>query len=64
MIASIFLRNTDADTHTRMSTHPYKHTHAHPAPMSTSERLSRLNLKIHDVDHQERLTVDEDIASP
>jgi hypothetical protein len=41
-----------------MSTHRYEHTHAHPTPMSTSERLSRLDLEIHEVGHQERLTVD------
>jgi hypothetical protein len=31
--------------------------------MSTFERLSQLDLKIHEVGHQERLVVDEDIAS-
>jgi hypothetical protein len=31
--------------------------------MLTSEKLSRLNLEIHEVDHQERLVVDgEDIS--
>jgi hypothetical protein len=46
-----------------MSTHPYEHMHTHPTPMSTSERLSRFDLEIHEVDHQERLTVNEDVAS-
>jgi hypothetical protein len=41
-----------------MGTHPYKHTHAHPIPMSTSERLRWLDLKIHEVSQQERLAVD------
>jgi hypothetical protein len=40
-----------------MSTHPYKYTHAHSTSMSTSERLSRLDLEIHKVGHQERLTI-------
>jgi hypothetical protein len=31
--------------------------------LSTSERLSRLDLDIYKVDHQERLTVDGDVAS-
>jgi hypothetical protein len=31
--------------------------------MSASERLSRLDLEIHKVGHQERLTVDGDITS-
>jgi hypothetical protein len=31
--------------------------------MSTSERLSRFDLEIHEVDHQERLAVDRDIVS-
>jgi hypothetical protein len=57
----IFFSN--ADTHTCMSTHPYKHTHVHSAPMSTSERLSRLDLEIHEVGHQECLAVNEDVAS-
>jgi hypothetical protein len=38
-------------------------THAHPIPMSTSERLSRLDLKIHEIDHQEYLAVDRNIVS-
>jgi hypothetical protein len=59
-----FFRNTVyIDTHTRMSIHPYEYTHAHPTPMSTSERLSRLDLEIHKVGHQERLAVDVDVAS-
>jgi hypothetical protein len=46
-----------------MSIHPYKHTHAHSTPMSTYERLSRLDLEIHEIDHQERLAVDGDATS-
>jgi hypothetical protein len=46
-----------------MITHPYKHMHVHPTPMSTSERLRRLDLKIHEVGHKERLTVDGDVGS-
>jgi hypothetical protein len=49
-----FFRNsTNVDTHACMSTHPYEYTHTHPTPMSTSERLSRLDLKIHKVGYQE-----------
>jgi hypothetical protein len=54
---------TNIDTHTHMSTHPYKYMHAHPIHMSTSERLSRFDLGIHKVDHQERLVVDGDVVS-
>jgi hypothetical protein len=43
-----------------MNTHPYKHIYAHSILMSTSERLSRLDLKIYNVDHKERLIVDGD----
>jgi hypothetical protein len=32
-------------------------------PMSTFKRLSRFNLKIHEVGHQERITIDEDVVS-
>jgi hypothetical protein len=46
-----------------MGTHPYKHTRAHPTHMSTSKRLSRLDLEIYEVDHQECLAVDEDVTS-
>jgi hypothetical protein len=42
---------------------PYKHTHAHFTSMSISERLSQLDLEIHEVDHQECLTVDENALS-
>jgi hypothetical protein len=53
----------NADTHTHTSTHLYEHMHAHPIPMSTSERLSRLDLEIHEVGHQEHLVVNGDVAS-
>jgi hypothetical protein len=33
--------------------------HVHPTYMSISERLSQFDLKIYEVDHQERLAVDE-----
>jgi hypothetical protein len=46
-----------------MSTHPYEYMHAYLIRMSTFERLSRLNLEIHEVGHQERITVDEDVVS-
>jgi hypothetical protein len=46
-----------------MSTHPCEHMYVYHIPMSTSERLNQLDLKIHEVDHQERLTVDGDAAS-
>jgi hypothetical protein len=59
-----FLKHSiNIDTYTRMSTHPYEHTHAHSTPMSTYERLSRLYLEIHEIDHQERFVVDGDVAS-
>jgi hypothetical protein len=45
-----------------MSTHLYKHTHAHPTLMSISERLGRLDLEIHEVNHQECIAVDRDVA--
>jgi hypothetical protein len=54
--------STSVDTHTRMSTYPYEYTHAHPTLMSTSEKLSRFDLKIHEVGHQDRITVDETSA--
>jgi hypothetical protein len=51
----------NADTY--MSTHPYEHTHTHSTSVSTSERLSRLDIEIHKIGHQERITVDGDVAS-
>jgi hypothetical protein len=38
-------------------------THADHTSMSNSERLSRLDLEIHEVDHQNRLTINGDVAS-
>jgi hypothetical protein len=32
-----------------MNAHPYKYMYAHATPISTSERLSRFNLEIHEV---------------
>jgi hypothetical protein len=43
-------------------THPYEYMYVHPTPMSTSESLSRLDLEIHEVDHQERLIIDGDVV--
>jgi hypothetical protein len=59
-VIEIFFKKhiTNIDTYTRMSTHFYEHTHAHHTPMSIFERLSRLDLEIHEVGHQERLAVD------
>jgi hypothetical protein len=41
-----------------MITYTYEHVYTHLIPMSISEKLSRLNLKIHEVGHQERIAVD------
>jgi hypothetical protein len=38
-----------------MITHPYEHIYAHPIPMRIFKRLSRFDLKIHEVGHQECL---------
>jgi hypothetical protein len=38
-----------------MNTHPYEYTYVHHIFMSTSKRLSRLDLEIYEVGHQERL---------
>jgi hypothetical protein len=55
--------STNTDIHTYMSTHSYEHTYTHHTLMSNSERLSRFDLEIHKVDHQECFTVDGDIVS-
>jgi hypothetical protein len=46
-----------------MSTYSYEYTHAQPTSMSASERLSRLDLKIHEVGHQERIVIDGNVVS-
>jgi hypothetical protein len=62
--ASLFFKkqSIDVDIYTRMSTHPYEHTHVYSTPISTSERLSRLDLEIHEVGHQEHIAIDGDVA--
>jgi hypothetical protein len=66
-VSSCFLaylkHSINTDTYTRTGTHPYEYMHAHITPMSTSERLSRLDLEIHEVGHQEHLDVDGDVVS-
>jgi hypothetical protein len=37
--------------------------YVHPILMCTFERLSRLDLEIHEVGHQQRLAIDGDVAS-
>jgi hypothetical protein len=54
--------STNADTHTYISTYPYKYMHTHSTPMSTPEIVSQLDLEIHKVGHQERLTVNGDVV--
>jgi hypothetical protein len=46
-----------------MIIHLYKYTHTHPISMSISERLIWVDLKIYEVDHQERIAVDGDVTS-
>jgi hypothetical protein len=46
-----------------MSTQLYKNTYTHHTSMSTSETLSQFNLEIHELGHQERLTVDGYVSS-
>jgi hypothetical protein len=38
-------------------------THVYPTHMSTFERLSRLDLEIYEVGHQECIAVDDDVTS-
>jgi hypothetical protein len=50
LVSSFFLKHSiNVDTYTHMSTHPYKYMYIHPIPMTTSERLNRFDLKIHEV---------------
>jgi hypothetical protein len=46
-----------------MSTHPYKYTYTQIIHMSIFKRLSRFDIEIHEVGHQERLIIDGDVAS-
>jgi hypothetical protein len=46
-----------------MNTHFYEHMHVYLIPMSTSEKLSRFDFKIHKVGHQKYLVVDGDVVS-
>jgi hypothetical protein len=43
--------------HIFMNIYLYKYTHVHFIYMNTSERLSRLDLEIHEIGHQECLAV-------
>jgi hypothetical protein len=46
-----------------MNTHLYKHTRTYFTSMSIFERLSRLDLEIHEFSHQKQLTVNEHVVS-
>jgi hypothetical protein len=41
----------------------YELMHIYPTFISIFKRLSQLDLDIHEVDHQKRLVVDEDVIS-
>jgi hypothetical protein len=63
LVLFFYKHSTNVDTHTRISTYLYKYTHAHPTHMSTFKRLSRLDIEIHEVGHQEHITVDRNVVS-
>jgi hypothetical protein len=44
-----------------MNIHLYEHTYIHSTHMNVFERLSRLDLDIYEVGHQERIAVDGDV---
>jgi hypothetical protein len=44
-----------------MNTHPYEYTHTYPVRMSTSKKLIKLDLEIHEAGHEERLAADGNI---
>jgi hypothetical protein len=46
-----------------MITYPYEYMYVHLTSINTFIRLTRLDLKIHEVGHQECLAVDGDIIS-
>jgi hypothetical protein len=46
-----------------MITHIYEYTYVYPISISIFKRLSRFDVKIHKVDHQNRLAIDGDVAS-
>jgi hypothetical protein len=61
---TLFLKHgINVDILTCIITHSYKYMHAHPTSTSTSERLSRLDLEIHEVGHQEHIVPTERIIS-
>jgi hypothetical protein len=45
-----------------MIIHHYEYIYVHFTPMTTSEKLSQINLEIYKVDHQKRLTVNGNIT--
>jgi hypothetical protein len=45
-----------------MSIHPYEHMHTYSIPMSTSKRLSQLDIEIYKVGHQDHLAVDRNVG--
>jgi hypothetical protein len=49
--SDFFLKYTNVDNYIRMTIYLYEHIYTHPIFMIISERLSRFNLKIHEVDH-------------
>jgi hypothetical protein len=46
-----------------ISIYSYEYMYVHSISISIFERLNRLDFKIYEVDHQEHLTVDGDVAS-
>jgi hypothetical protein len=50
------------DIYRCMSIYFYKYMYIYPISMNISERLSRFDFEIHEVGHQERLTVDRDVT--
>jgi hypothetical protein len=57
------MNNILLQDNTYTSTYLYEYTYAQPTTTINSERLSQLDIEIHEVDHQERLTVDSYVTS-
>jgi hypothetical protein len=51
------------DIYRCMSIYFYKYMYIYLTSMNISERLSRFDFEIHEVGHQERLTIDRDVTS-
>jgi hypothetical protein len=64
IIVIFFVDVTNTDIYMHTSIHPYKYAHIYPISISTSEKLNRFDLKIHERSYLQHLNPNGGSSKP